>query len=44
MKFSNGAWLMAEGVKPYFASEMRSRDIKNDEVIIYAPFQSYNFV
>lgn len=39
MKFSNGAWLMQEGVTPHYASEVRHVDIKDNCITIYAPFQ-----
>ena len=39
MKFSNGAWLMRKGIKAYYASELRSMDINEKQVVVYAPFQ-----
>ncbi len=39
MKFSNGAWLMQEGVTSYFANEVREIIISDKEITIFAPFQ-----
>jgi alpha-D-xyloside xylohydrolase len=39
MKFINGAWLMREGVDPYYVAELRSYDITDNKVTLYAPFQ-----
>ncbi len=38
MKFCDGAWLMQQGVKGYYTSEVRSYSITENEVVIYAPF------
>lgn len=38
MKFSNGAWLMADGVTPFYASSVRDYEITDNQVTIFAPF------
>ena len=40
MKFSNGAWLMKSGVEPYYTNELRSYEISEQLVTLYAPFQA----
>jgi len=40
MKFSNGAWLMKPGVEPYYANALRSYEISEAKVTLYAPFQA----
>ncbi len=39
MKFSNGAWLMKDGVTGYYTAELRSYTITDTAVTLYAPFQ-----
>ena len=39
MKFSNGAWLMQPGVEPFYTAELRSYEITDKCVTLFAPFQ-----
>lgn len=37
MKFTNGYWLMREGLKAFFPAEVHDVEIRDDSLVVYAP-------
>ena len=42
MKFTNGYWLMKEGIEPHFASSAFEAEQQGDELVVYAPEKAIN--